>query len=490
MKEDGLSVLKASRIYKVPENTIRDRVLGKIDPDNVVMGKVPLFEQFEESKLVDHFKTMANYGYGYTRQECVDIASDYAVELGKRLKAKPLSMKWMNGFLSRWPEMKVLKPRGLEHVRAKMAKESTVMNYFDQLEKCITKHGLADKPHLIFNVDEKGLSVDHRPPYIVASADHSAQAVTSGKGKTVTVLGCGSASGMAIPPYFIFPGKRMNQDLLKGASPGADGTMSETGWSNSEVFRKYLEFHFLKFVPGRNDDSILLILDGHRSHVALGLADWVKQNKIIIFVLPAHTSHILQPLDVACYGPFEKIYNMKCHKVIRETSAAITKYNLCEIACQAYSKALCADNLQAAFKKSGIFPTDRHAIAKENMLPSEVFANDIGDVSMGQCEVGVGQCDARDSDSDATVEGGIRIEIEEDQCDMFEKREKKLKSVKNNVTKKPRNTISKLVAGKELTSEEVCAAISEHERNQKRPTTKPKKESSVRKIIKRPKKMH
>ncbi|XP_053381188.1 uncharacterized protein LOC128549074 [Mercenaria mercenaria] len=104
VKEDGLSVLKASRMYSVPENTLRDRVLGKIDPETVVMGKVPLFDQYEESKIANHFKEMASYGYGYTRQECVDIASDYAVQLGKRDKDKRLSINWLKGFLHRWPE--------------------------------------------------------------------------------------------------------------------------------------------------------------------------------------------------------------------------------------------------------------------------------------------------------------------------------------------------------------------------------------------------
>ncbi|KAH3793914.1 hypothetical protein DPMN_147439 [Dreissena polymorpha] len=40
--------------------------------------------------------------------------------------------------------------------------------------------------------------------------------LTSGKDQKVTIIGCGS--GMQIPPFFIFQGKRMNPDLLHGAS--------------------------------------------------------------------------------------------------------------------------------------------------------------------------------------------------------------------------------------------------------------------------------
>ena len=217
-------------------------------------------------------------------------------------------------------------------------------------------------------MDEKGIKINHKPPCIVASGDYCPSAITSGRGKTVTILGGGSAGGVAIPPFFVFPGKRMNQDLMDGKSPGARGTVSETGWSNSDVFKEYLTNHFLKYIPGRNGDKILLLLDGHRSHVAVGLAEWARDYDIILFVLPAHKSHILQPLDGACYGPFERMYNAECHKLIRQTEATITKFNLCQVACRVYSKALSPENLQSGFRRTGISPLSKEAIPKEQLL--------------------------------------------------------------------------------------------------------------------------
>jgi len=67
--------------------------------------------------------------------------------------------------------------------------------------------------------------------------------------------------------------------------------MTETGWSNASVFRDFLENHFMEYIPGRSEKKVLLILDGHRSHVSVGLVDWAKANNIVIFILPAHTSH-------------------------------------------------------------------------------------------------------------------------------------------------------------------------------------------------------
>ena len=72
-------------------------------------------------------------------------------------------------------------------------------------------------------------------PYSTISfADIHPPAVIAGKSCTTSTIGCGSASGMAVSPYFVFVPKRMVQDLMKGNSPGAGYSMSDSGWSNLE----------------------------------------------------------------------------------------------------------------------------------------------------------------------------------------------------------------------------------------------------------------
>lgn len=90
-----MSVWKAAITFGGPDTTLQDHVLGKVDAETAMMDKLPLFTQYEEARLVNHFKTMASYGYAYTRQKCVDIASDLSIQLGKRTEEKPLSIKWI-----------------------------------------------------------------------------------------------------------------------------------------------------------------------------------------------------------------------------------------------------------------------------------------------------------------------------------------------------------------------------------------------------------
>ena len=54
-----------------------------------------MFDQIQEEKIVEHFKTMAALGYGYTQQECVDDATIYAVKLGIHTLDNPLIIRWM-----------------------------------------------------------------------------------------------------------------------------------------------------------------------------------------------------------------------------------------------------------------------------------------------------------------------------------------------------------------------------------------------------------
>jgi hypothetical protein len=47
---------------------------------------------------------------------------------------------------------------------------------------------------------------------------------------------------------------------------------------------------------------ILLMYNGHGSHTTLDWVTLAHSNNIILFCLPPHTTHRLQPLDVGCFG--------------------------------------------------------------------------------------------------------------------------------------------------------------------------------------------
>lgn len=346
----------------MPCTTLSNRVHGKVDPETVKSGAPPLFSSEEEAEFVKHVTDMARLGYGYTIHEIVDQASNYAVYLDRRKKDDPLSVRWYAGFKERW-NLNLLKPRALRNRRAISLSEEVVHNYFVDLENLMKKHGLMDRPEFIYNFDEKGVQTEHAPLHIVTGRSRT-QTTTANSSAIIIILGGGNALGTQIPPYFVFKGKRMRKELLEGSTHGSDGTVSDSGWSNSDVFLQYLQNHFLKHAQRENKGQpLLLIFGGHKMHINVPVLKWAQQNNILLFVLPAHTSHALQPLNVRCFGRLQELYDKECHKFLRENpEAIITRYNVAAIASQAYETALSTANLRSSFEKTGIHPFNANVL--------------------------------------------------------------------------------------------------------------------------------
>lgn len=100
------------------------------------------------------------------------------------------------------------------------------------------------------------------------------------RGKNITVVCAFSASGIYVPPMFIFNRKRMNAQLQKGGSPGALYSCSEKGWITEALSVEWLK-HFQQFVKPSLEDPVLLIMDNHSTHCTLDVYRICKDNGII-----------------------------------------------------------------------------------------------------------------------------------------------------------------------------------------------------------------
>ena len=80
---------------------------------------------------------------------------------------------------------------------------------------------------------------------------------------------------------------------------------SEKSYSNNELSLKWL-VHFKSFPSNRQIGSYrLLLLDGFGSHCTKQIIDYCNPHKIVVFCLPPHSSHLLQPLDVVVFEPYK-----------------------------------------------------------------------------------------------------------------------------------------------------------------------------------------
>ena len=157
---------------------------------------------------------MASVEYGYSRMDIRHIATDVAIYLGKKETNDLLSDNWVTNFFMRWPTLKLCKPRSLEWIRARNANPQIIDKYYNDLENTLTEHNLREKPHLIYNIDETGVTTEHKPTRVIAEASSKPQSIVSPKSRPTTIIACSNAIGAALPPFFVFKGKKCLMNYL------------------------------------------------------------------------------------------------------------------------------------------------------------------------------------------------------------------------------------------------------------------------------------
>ena len=123
---------------------------------------------------------------------------------------------------------------------------------------------------------------------------------SSGKDFTTVVL-CGNAAGVALPPYTIYASKTVNALWCQQGPDRAQYQCSNKGWINEFLFSDWFEKLFL-VETSRIDRPLILIMDNLAAHISIKVIELAKQNQVILLCLPPNTTHALQPLDVTTFG--------------------------------------------------------------------------------------------------------------------------------------------------------------------------------------------
>jgi len=240
------------------------------------------------------------------------------------------------------------------------------------------KNKLKNSPRQIYNCDETFVQLDcTREKVVTLKKSKNTYMQSQGTSEHITMLCAASAAGLPLPPMIIysksFPGGQYRFD-------GPDDALyakSESGWIDSELFLKWMRKIFLKHVVIQR--PVLLFTDGHKSHISLDVIDLCRKNEIILFCLPPHTTHALQPLDVAVFKSLKGNYSKTvCSLTFAKPSFLVTKREFSKVIREPFECAFSITNIKAGFSKCGIYPFNPGAIETAKMLPSASygFAND------------------------------------------------------------------------------------------------------------------
>ena len=213
---------------------------------------------------------------------------------------------WWDSFKRRHPELTLGHSETLSYARAAANDPEAIHKYFDLLQQTLEDNGLTHHPAQVFNCDENGLPLSHKPPKVVARVGQKhPYAVTSGDKAQITILACASVAGDCIPSMVIFDRKSLNPVWAIGEVPGTFYGLSDSGWIDTELFEEWFKIHFLRRAPPAR--PLLLLLDDRSSHYQPDLVQAAASEGVIMFCLPPHMTHLLQPLDNCAFGSLEAL---------------------------------------------------------------------------------------------------------------------------------------------------------------------------------------
>lgn len=233
-----------------------------------------------------------------------EMANILLVERGSTPN-QTVGQNWVYNFIRRQPDLKTRFSRRYDYRRAQCEDPATIRQWFETVQQTIVQYGI--HPADIYNFDETGFAMGViSSTRVVTRAEYygKAKLLSSGNREWVTAIECIRACGEALPPCIIFKAKGYTEGWLHSTLPiGSRIEVSQNGWTTDEIGLRWLQ---TLFIPATNQRSQgawrLLILDGHGSHLTPQFDQICEQNKIIPLCMPAHSSHLLQPLDIGCFS--------------------------------------------------------------------------------------------------------------------------------------------------------------------------------------------
>ncbi|ODQ71458.1 hypothetical protein LIPSTDRAFT_73139 [Lipomyces starkeyi NRRL Y-11557] len=190
-----------------------------------------------------------------------------------------------------------------------------------------------------YNMDESGFSIGtmESTRIILDSTFRTKHQAHPGRQECVSMLECICADGTILPPLGIFKGKN--------------------GWTSNLHGLEWLKRVFEPATRAKaNGQQRLLICDSHDSHISGSFIAHCLQIRITLLMLPPHTSHLLQPLDVAIFGPLKKRLTAARSHLNQAQLVRIQKIEWMEAYIQARSEACTQQNIESAWRGAGLFP--------------------------------------------------------------------------------------------------------------------------------------
>lgn len=389
------------------------------DSDTTTYGRQPVLSRKVETAMAKWVQHEADVGKCVEVSNVKVVASRIAAAVG--LDGQAGNRRWLKGFLRRNPEVTVRSGEFTKHSRLHAINKDAMERYFDDIEKLVATR----KPTHIWNMDEGGFDLGHagqhkvsrsgvlstpphslpyrnmltcfvsatfcRPQVLATRGTKQVQVGRTGNRDRYTVCLFVNADGDSLGPVLLLKGNSNDTTSpLKAAMMAEYGEakyfFTEAATQTEQSFALCIKYWCDAVGTGN-----LLIVDGHSSRVSLEALEYCRKSGNDIYTLPANSTHCTQPYDVGVARPFNhwladgmaKI-RLGSREIPGESPAAANvmravKYAVSKVTEKRFNpiSSVWECTIKSAFRKSGLYPFNRAAVAEVLYRPAEDFGANV-----------------------------------------------------------------------------------------------------------------
>jgi Tc5 transposase DNA-binding domain/DDE superfamily endonuclease len=283
-------------------------------------------------------------------QTANDILRRHHEQSGAEGPPRQVSKMWAVRFLRRHPDYKKRAMKPLSQLRKRAHDPEGIEKWFDGLRRVREERGILDED--IHNMDETGFRIGcGRAHMVITRSGNQKQYLQDPDNRDyLTLIESISAAGISHAPMVILKSATIIERWVADSLPGNYILAnSESGYTNDKLNLQWL-YHFERTT--RNSTH------GGWRHFQPSFVLYAEEHNIILYSLPPHTSHLLQPLDVVCFQPYKHYHAEVIDNAVRTGDTRFSKIEFLHALHGIRTQTFKSSTIFSAFRKCGIVPYD------------------------------------------------------------------------------------------------------------------------------------
>ena len=196
--------------------------------------------------------------------------------------------------------------------------------------------------------------------------------ITAATKDQITVECCFNAAGDFCPPYIVFAGKRRSAYIHYEQFLEAFYGKSTNGWMEGLCFYGFIVklYHWIVTNKPEIKFPIIVLVDGHKSHILLETAIFCRDHGIILFIMLPGATFLMQPCDVGLNLPLKNVFKRKVTDFMVTHYQPLTRKDFPGVFKATWDEVKQGGIAMAenTFRICGLYPVNAEAIDYERLL--------------------------------------------------------------------------------------------------------------------------